>query len=181
MTRYVALLRGINVGRAKRVAMADLRGLLEGLGCTEVHTLLNSGNAVYSASAKVPGRHAARIEAALADSLGVSCKVIVKSASEIAAAVADNRLVAAATEPSRVLVAFAGDDDALSGLAPLRKTDWSPEVLQVGKHAAYVWCPRGIIDSKLMLAMGRLLGDRVTTRNWATVGKIDALLRKPAV
>ena len=45
-TRHVALLRGINVGRAKRIAMADLRALVEGLGFGEVRTLLNSGNAI---------------------------------------------------------------------------------------------------------------------------------------
>ena len=49
--RYVALFRGINVGRAKRVAMADLRTLFEGLGYGDVRTLLNSGNVVFSAPA----------------------------------------------------------------------------------------------------------------------------------
>lgn len=45
---YVALLRGINVGRVKRLAMADLRALIEGLGYGDVRTLLNSGNVVFS-------------------------------------------------------------------------------------------------------------------------------------
>jgi len=48
MTVCVALLRGINVGKAKRIAMADLRALIEGLGYTDVRTLLNSGNVVFS-------------------------------------------------------------------------------------------------------------------------------------
>ena len=47
MARCVALFRGINVGRTKRIAMADLRGVLESLGYTRVRTLLNSGNAVF--------------------------------------------------------------------------------------------------------------------------------------
>ncbi|HSD71146.1 MAG TPA: DUF1697 domain-containing protein, partial [Thermoanaerobaculia bacterium] len=42
--RHVALIRGINVGRAKRVAMADLRALVGDLGYGDVRTLLNSGN-----------------------------------------------------------------------------------------------------------------------------------------
>ena len=50
MGTHVALLRGINVGKAKRVAMADLRGLMEELGYTEVRTLLNSGNVVFHRS-----------------------------------------------------------------------------------------------------------------------------------
>lgn len=46
MAEYVALMRGIDVGRAKRVAMSDLRELLEGLGYGAVRTLLNCGNSV---------------------------------------------------------------------------------------------------------------------------------------
>ena len=47
-TTQIALIRGINVGTAKRVAMADLRKMLAGLGYSDVRTLLNSGNAVFT-------------------------------------------------------------------------------------------------------------------------------------
>src|ERR1041384_3126000 len=69
-TRYVALFRGINVGKAKRIAMADLRALLARMGCTEVRTLLNSGNAVF-ASAADAGELAGAIRAAGKKKLGV--------------------------------------------------------------------------------------------------------------
>jgi hypothetical protein len=49
-TGFVALLRGVNVGRANRVTMAQLRELLESLGYSGVRTLLNSGNAVCGAA-----------------------------------------------------------------------------------------------------------------------------------
>lgn len=64
--RYVALLRGINVGRAKRVAMADLRALVEGLGFHSVRTLLNSGNVVFDGEVADCTDAAIRIEHALA-------------------------------------------------------------------------------------------------------------------
>ena len=54
MPLYVALLRGVNVGRAKRVPMADWRALLEELGCEGVRTILNSGNAVFRAAGRSP-------------------------------------------------------------------------------------------------------------------------------
>jgi uncharacterized protein (DUF1697 family) len=57
-TWHFALLRGINVGRAKRVAMADLRSLVEDLGYGEVGTLLNSGNVVFTTSAVTAGNAA---------------------------------------------------------------------------------------------------------------------------
>ena len=61
MTTYIALLRGINVGKAKRIAMADLRALLEGLGHADVATLLNSGNVVFRSGKKIPAKIAAEI------------------------------------------------------------------------------------------------------------------------
>ena len=59
--RYVALLRGINVGRAKRIAMGDLRAVVERLGFTEVRTLLNSGNVVFTGATAKPQEIATRI------------------------------------------------------------------------------------------------------------------------
>src|SRR5262245_44497169 len=103
--RQVALLRGINVGRAKRVAMADLRALVEGLGYTDVRTLLNSGNVVFTAARGTPAQAAARIEKALTADLGVSARVTVLTAQELADAVAENPLLKVADNDSRLLVA----------------------------------------------------------------------------
>src|ERR1043165_9069038 len=60
MPRYVALFRGINVGKAKRIAMADLRALLVELGYSRVATLLNSGNVVFSGDGRTAAQHAER-------------------------------------------------------------------------------------------------------------------------
>src|SRR5438445_10847766 len=84
--RYVALFRGINVGRAKRIAMADLRALMEALGYRDVRTLLNSGNVVFTDPRAARGDVAARIEKAVAERTGVSARITVLSAAELAAA-----------------------------------------------------------------------------------------------
>jgi uncharacterized protein (DUF1697 family) len=176
--RFVALLRGINVGRAKRVAMADLRALLESLGYREVRTLLNSGNVAFEGAAMPQVRHARRIRAAVAGELGVDALVIVKSAEEVAAIVAGNQLAAAtASDPSRLLVALTHDAESLAALASLAGSISGADELHVGKHAAYVWCANGILESKAAVALLRDLGDSGTTRNWATVNKLHALLQ----
>ena len=105
MPRYVALFRGINVGKAKRIAMADLRVLLGKLGYTDVQTLLNSGNAVFTGAAEPAGKHAERIRQAVLKKTGVDALVIVKSAKDMAAIIEGNELGAVATDPSRLLVA----------------------------------------------------------------------------
>ena len=71
MPRYVALLRGVNVGGHGRLAMADLRGLVEGLGHSDVATHIQSGNVVLRASSRSAEQVAVGIEEALARDLGV--------------------------------------------------------------------------------------------------------------
>jgi uncharacterized protein (DUF1697 family) len=176
MTHYVALFRGINVGKAKRIAMADLRALLEGLGYRNVRTLLNSGNALFSAPTVPAHKLAARIHAAVAKQLGVEAQVIVKTADEIAGMVRGNRLDALCSDDSRLLVAMTGDVKALLALRRLARKDWGEERIHVGKQAAYLWCARGILESAALAALHGELAGVATTRNWATLRKIHALL-----
>lgn len=174
-TRYAALIRGINVGRAKRVSMSDLRALMDGLGFRDCRTLLNSGNIVFTASGAAAGI-GARIEQALVAELGVAARAIVLGAGEFADVVEQNHLPKSADDPSRVLVAFVRDAAGVRRLAVLQKERWDPEVLAVGKRAAYLWCPGGVGKSPLWEAVGRVLGEDTTARNWATVRKLRALL-----
>lgn len=178
MTRFVALLRGVNVGTAKRVPMADLRALLSALGYGSVQTLLNSGNAVFESPNRAATAHARAIRAAIAETLGVDTPVVVKSAEEIAAIESGNALAATASDPSRLLVAFTGSADALQGLGALSALVRAPERLHLGEHAAYLWCASGILESKVGAALLGKAGGAATTRNWATVLKIAALLRQ---
>ena len=174
MTRCVALLRGINVGRAKRVPMAGLRGLLEKLGYTDVRTVLNSGNAVFQAPRPGVGRMAREIEAALESRFGFPVPVIVLTARELDDIVAGNTLRRAGRDPSRLLVAFVAGRAALAEARTLLVKSWTPDALAVGDRAAYLWCAGGIIESKLMQAFTRATGEAATTRNWATVLKLQA-------
>jgi uncharacterized protein (DUF1697 family) len=108
MPRFVALLRGVNVGKAKRVPMAELRELLTSLGYRNVRTLLNSGNAVFDSTARSGAAQATRIRAAIAERMNLEVPVIVKSADDIAGACAENSLLSKATDHARLLAAFAG-------------------------------------------------------------------------
>ena len=172
--RQIALLRGINVGRAKRISMADLRALVETLGYRDVSTLLNSGNVVFTAKSVAAGGAATRIEKALATRLGISARVTVLTAAELASIVAENPLLGIATDPSRLLVAVLFSSSDRARLKPLLAQDWSPDALAVGERVAYIWCPPGMLQSPAAEAVGRALGDAVTTRNWATILKLHA-------
>ena len=174
--KVAAFLRGINVGRAKRIAMADLRTLVEGLGYRNVRTVLNSGNVIFTVPSRIRGDEALRIERAMATRLQVSSRVIVLSASELAVAVEENPLHKVASDPARLLVAVLASPEDRVRLRSMARMNWAPEAFALGPRVAYLWCPDGITRSPVAEAVGRMLGDRVTSRNLATMTKLNALL-----
>ncbi|HET9765860.1 MAG TPA: DUF1697 domain-containing protein [Thermoanaerobaculia bacterium] len=176
MDTRVALIRGINVGKAKRVAMAELRAELEKIGYEDVRTLLNSGNVVFTVPAKSKGDPQARVEEVLEKRLRVPARVVVLTAAELAEAVEANPLGAQAeSDPARFLVAALAERVDRRALAGLAKQDWSPDALALGTRVAYLWCADGILASKLLTAFNRATGDGATTRNWTTMVKLRAL------
>jgi uncharacterized protein (DUF1697 family) len=173
----IVLLRGINLGRARRVAMADLRALLGELDYEDVRTLRNSGNVVLKSRTcgEAPVEVGTRIEATLSERFDVTSRAIVLTVDELAAVIRENPLLDVAGNPSRLQVAFLADPTDRAQLEPLLERDWRPEALALGARVAYLWCPNGQSQSALSKATGDLLGDRLTTRTWSTVLKLYAL------
>ncbi len=173
MGTCIALLRGINVGKAKRVPMAELRTLLMGMGFTAVRTLLNSGNALFETARPQPKKLAASIATAIQEHFGFPVPVIVVTARELDTIAAENPLTRTKVDPSRLLVAFFADDAARKRVRVLIEQDWQSEAVALGSQAAYLACTRGIIDSPLAKEFARLTKDAATTRNWTTVCKLQ--------
>jgi len=178
MSTFIALLRGVNVGKAKRVPMAEFRALLVGLGYSNVATLLNSGNAVFGATGSSAKGHAADIASAIASRLKIDVPVIVKSAKELSAIVADNPIKAEESLHSRLLVAFGQDSRAIASLIAIESYVVPPEQFSAGKHAAYLLCANGLLESKAGAALLGKAGQSATTRNWATTLKLHAMARE---
>ena len=176
--KQVALLRGINVGKAKRIAMADLRALVAELGFGDVRTLLNSGNVVYTAADAEPDDAAARIEAAIVARTGISSRVTVLTAAEVAEVIDENPF-GDVDNPSRFLITVLRDPADRARLEPLTREDWGTDSLALGRRVAYTWCRDGVLESGLPDTLNRLLGDRASTRNWATMLKLRALTEEP--
>jgi uncharacterized protein (DUF1697 family) len=181
MPEFVALLRGINVGKAKRIPMGDLRALFADLGYSDIATLLNSGNVVFQTAGGVATKHAKEIATAIAAHFEVDVPVIVKSAKELSAIVAENPIKAETSEHSRLLVAFTQNAKGLSDLKAIESLVVPPECFKVGKSAAYLYCARGILASQAAVALlGKTAkaGNAATSRNWATVLKLETLVRE---
>jgi uncharacterized protein (DUF1697 family) len=172
----VALLRGINVGTAKRVAMADLRQLCEGLGYRDVRTILNSGNVIFTVAKPSAAGESGRIERAIAAKLGVSTSVLVLTAREVADGLRGNPFTATATNPSRLLLLWLRDAGAAAAVKALAGQSWKPEALVVKGRTAYLWCADGIAAGRLWAEVNRVVGAAGTARNLATMTRIQSLL-----
>jgi uncharacterized protein (DUF1697 family) len=175
---YVALLRGINVGTANRVAMLALRNVLSGVGFAHVRTLLASGNVVFNATPTPEATLAQQIEAAVAKHLNIDTRAVVLTLEQLNAIVAGAPLRQAAQDPSRLLVACGLTAANLKQLQPLAARDWSPEQLTLTTKAAYAWCPDGISAGELAESMFTATGKSGTTRNISTLAKLQALARE---
>ncbi|HYO52970.1 DUF1697 domain-containing protein [Archangium sp.] len=173
MGRYVALLRGINVGGNKKVPMAQLRELMEGLGYTGVATLLQSGNAVFTSKEKNPARVVKQLEAAIAEKFGFEVAVVLRTRDELAAVIKANPLPGAEDTPSQFLVTFLSDIPDPKRLEELDPAAYLPDEFRVVGREIYARFPNGIRDSKLATVLGGTrLGVTPTARNWNTVTKL---------
>jgi uncharacterized protein (DUF1697 family) len=178
VARYALLLRGINVGKAHRVPMAELRDLLSAHGHREVRTLLQSGNVVLDSD--VPAAElAGAVEPALEERFGFAVPVVVRTAEELLAVRARDPLADVATDPTRYVVSFSADPVPAAVVERLSSVDPGDDRYVVDGRELYLWCPHGQLQSPLAAALAKLRGGPVgTARNWATVGKIAELLER---
>lgn len=171
MPTYVALLRGINLGGKRRVAMADLRAWLTDLGYTDVRTLLQSGNAVFR-TPKKPAAVERELEARLAEGAGFAIDCVVRTADELRAVVDANPLGSVADNGSRYLVSFLR---AAPKQPDFAADAFAPELFHLGGREIYFWVPDGVQNSKVLAAFPTRKGEVATVRNWNTVTKLLAM------
>lgn len=177
MRIHIALLRGVNVGGHKPVAMADLRGLLTRLGFLEPRSLLQSGNLVFRGNGPTGAALERLLEAEARAHLKLEADFIVRSAGEWTAIVADNPFPdQAVRDASRLVVMLLKAPPDASRVRALQSAISGPELVHAAGRHAYIIYPDGIGRSRLTHALiESRLGVRGTARNWNTVVKLEAL------
>ena len=175
MTAFVALLRGINVGGNNILPMKDFRELLAGLGCENVATYIQSGNAVfeYDGCSTDLSR---LISDAVESGFGFRPSVMVLTASEFAEVGAANPFVEAVSEPKSLHIWFLREVATQADTLRMNEVAADSERFQLTDAAFYLHAPDGIGRSKLAAAVEKLLGVAATARNWRSVSKINDLL-----
>jgi uncharacterized protein (DUF1697 family) len=185
MLTHLALLRGINVGGRNKVAMADLRKIVESLGHGNVATYIQSGNVVFASNHTDTAAIAAELEQALEETLGRRSIVVVLSRAELAKVIADNPFPDEAN-PKCIHAIFRGaevgaEEAAAIAAAERRASDkGSRDQAKVVGRTVYLHTPDGFGRSELAAQLTRVnpaAQDRGgTARNWATVTKLLAML-----
>ena len=175
MAAQVVFLRGINVGGHNRIGMQRLRELLNSLGCEDVRTHLQSGNAAFRATGTCE-RTRTHLEERIAQELGLDVRVLVRERDELADVVAADPLGDVATDPAKLLVADLSRRPDPEAVAALDPAAFAPDEFRVRGREIYLWCPNGVRRSKLTNAfLERRLGLSATARNWSTVAKMADL------
>jgi uncharacterized protein (DUF1697 family) len=176
-TTYVALLRGINVGGHKKVAMADLRDLLTHLGFRDARSLLQSGNLVFRGDSRARALLERRLETEAAKRLALHTHFMVRTAKEWQSVIARNPFPEEAErDPGHLLVLFLKAAPSSAAVKALQSAITGPEVVRADGTHAYVTYPAGIGRSRLTNAVIEAkLGTRATGRNWNTVLKLGDL------
>jgi uncharacterized protein (DUF1697 family) len=172
---YVALIRGINLGSQKRVAMADLRAVFEGLGAKDVATYVQSGNLVFK-SADGAQKLTRAIERRIRRDLGLGVTVLVLTRPQLTKVLRGNPFAKAKIEPAKLHVTFLAEKPTRARVSKLDPKRGKPDELRLVGRQIYLHCPNGYGKTKLTNAyFEKQLGVAATTRNWKTVTKLAEL------
>jgi uncharacterized protein (DUF1697 family) len=171
MTVYVALLRGINVGGSHSFPMQALRNLLARVGCEDVQTYVQSGNAVFRSSQDARALSSS-IRSAINKQFGFASSMCLLTIDEYRSIVAANPFPDAVDTLKYLHVCFLIGTADSPDLDTLESSRSSTERYELSANAFYLHAPDGIGRSKLAAKVDKCLGVETTGRNWRTVTKV---------
>lgn len=177
--KYISLLRGINVGGQRKILMADLKVLYEGLGCENVVTYIQSGNIIFDSPNPDKTDIATRIEMAIQVQYYFQVPVVLRSAEEFHTLLSQcpYKHIDPDQGGSIVMLTFLSAKPSAQGWTEIQSYLKDSEKMELGDRVIYAHFPEGYGKTKLSNDfMERKLGVRATTRNWRTVSKLQDLM-----
>lgn len=171
MATYVALLRAINVGGRRSVAMADLRTIVTEAGGQDVQTYIQSGNVVFDHSSRSPSTLTIELEERIEAATGFAVPVTLRTASQIDKVVQANPFPDA--PPAQLAVSFLHDQPAAGATDRLDPAKFAPDAFVLAGRDVYLHLPNGFGRAKLPGALDVVAPG--TARNWNTVVKLQSL------
>ncbi len=166
--RCVALLRGVNVGGARTLPMAELEEAFKNAGATGVAAVIQSGNVVFESDR--PADACAAAAATIRAKFGFLSPIVLRSAGAWRAMVEANPFVAAGAAPDALHVACLAAAPSEAAPARLDPQGFLPDEFAVAGADVYLKLPNGVARSNLTNArLDKAFGTVATMRNWRTV------------
>lgn len=165
--KWVLLLRAVNLGPTNKIAMKDLKSLLEDLGHTEVKTYLNSGNATFESTARSAARLAVDVEDALRRTLTLDVRCCVRKAAELQTA-----LDQLPDLPGYVAITVLFDKPSAGALRDFLASDWAPEVVEGNDQVIYIGFQNAARTKLSNAKIEKALGVGATARTPSTLRKL---------
>lgn len=178
MKTYVALFRGLNVGGKNTLPMKDLVAILEEVGCRNVRTYIQSGNAVFESNANDPAQLSISISREIKKHRGYEPYVLLVGLEDLEKAITNNPFPEAEEEPQSLHVGFLALTPKTPDLKALENLRSNNERFRLIDNVFYLHAPEGIGRSRLAANAERLLGVTMTDRNWRTVCKIREMAKE---
>lgn len=174
---YVCLLRGINVGGNKRIKMADLRDLLDGIGLEKVQTVLQSGNVVFETDQTDRDNLAEKIESAIHEKYGFEVTIMLRTASEWQSIIDKKPEYDIEVAGNRLALVCLQSVPLPENKIALMEAHDGDEIIHFLDKEMFIYYVNGMGKSKLSNAiLERKLKIATTARNWNTVLKLQALI-----
>ena len=173
MTKFIALLRGINVSGQKQIKMPDLKSLFEESGFQNIETYIQSGNVIFTSKEKLPEKLEQKISLAIKRKFGFDVQIIVLTPEEIEYVLNNNPFIKKKKESEKLYVTFLAKSPSNENINKLNAIDYSPEEYIIDGRYIYLFVPNGYSKAKLNNNFFESkLNVSATTRNWKTVNKL---------
>src|ERR1700688_930353 len=163
MTKYVALLRAVNVGGTGKLPMTELKSMCDSSGFVNARTYIASGNVVFESKLSESAVKA-KLEKCLAAYAGKPVEVLVRTGPEMAAILAKNPFKS--RPPNQTVAIFLDERPPKDALKTI--TRQAEEEVALGTREIYVYYPDGMRDTKLKIPAAK----RGTARNITTIAKL---------
>lgn len=177
--RYIAILRGINVGTGRKVPMADLKKLCENMGLQNVQTYIQSGNVVFEWSrSESISELETRLQQAFAKAFGFDIPVLIRTSGEWAESLAQNPFLKEENvDIERLHLTCLKELPSPELLEKIKTFQYLPDRYEIIGKNVFVFCAAGYGTSKLVNSFFESkLKTPATTRNWKTVMKLHEMI-----
>jgi uncharacterized protein (DUF1697 family) len=176
--KYLALLRGVNVGGRNKMPMERLVSFFTDAGCKDVQTFIQSGNVLFSAESELADRISSTISESILEEFGYTIPIVTRTADELVSIVRDNPFLPDEQNIKILHVIYLADRPGVSLVAALDPDRSSPDEFHVNNREIYLRCPNGMARTKLTNAyFDSKLSTTSTTRNWRTTLKLLELIQ----